>query len=243
MNSKLKTSSMIFMALVLVVGTISTIIPTTSFAQSYYPEYRESYSKDPYNKGLNTEYYNSYDDSYTNDRKDSKSVNVHKIKCNNINIIGTDLPSTSNGDMMNEITNDDDQTGQEEQWLGNNPYENADFNRNVVTICNNENNIIGVGDEEFDEIEQTCEECFLEALGPINLIQFENFLAGQPPTASNTLEEYCITLKTEIVNGASFELIESSVNNLLSAAGITLTPIELASLVVCIFEATGSSNE
>ncbi|MDR4511073.1 MAG: hypothetical protein MRJ93_05135 [Nitrososphaeraceae archaeon] len=138
-----RTIPIFLIATILVFGTTISMGIPAMFAQSEY------YYDDDYDLQY-------HEDSYTKDhKKNLKSESIQAIKCNNknINIIGVDIPSTSNGNMVNQITGENDQTGQEDQWLGESHHGNNDINRNIVTICNNEINI--VGDEgSVDEEEQ-----------------------------------------------------------------------------------------
>jgi len=69
----------VFLAIVLVAGTISTIVPTTTFAQSQYNNVPQQENK-------------GYEDSYGKDydKKKSSGLNLQKVKCNNIIINGVD---------------------------------------------------------------------------------------------------------------------------------------------------------
>jgi len=108
----------VFLAIVLVTGTISTMIPT-KFGQSF---------EDRYAKG-----------------KKSSDVNLKKVNCNNVIINGLDSAGqgTSGGDMINGMTDEaDDMTGQQEgQWFGNGDGKDLNgINENIVNFCKNKNN-------------------------------------------------------------------------------------------------------
>ena len=84
-----KTTSAIFLAIVLIVGTFAAISPSFmigAHAQQYgmdqrYNNYEPDYGMDSYDDKKSYGKDNSYDKS-----KDSSSVSVKKIKCNNINV-------------------------------------------------------------------------------------------------------------------------------------------------------------
>ncbi|MDR4511417.1 MAG: hypothetical protein MRJ93_06890 [Nitrososphaeraceae archaeon] len=50
MNTNLSKNNTLFLVLVLIAITISTTLPITSFAQTYYSEQQEYYTEDPYDK-------------------------------------------------------------------------------------------------------------------------------------------------------------------------------------------------
>ena len=110
MNSNVSKNSTVFLAVVLVAGTISTMIPTTTFAQSY-------------------------DGPYAKDQKSSK-VNIQKVNCNNIIINGIDSAGQDAGSMINGMTADEeDRMG---QWIGNgDKKESNSIDKNIVNFCEN----------------------------------------------------------------------------------------------------------
>ncbi len=107
---KIKRTSAIFLAIVLVAGTIATILPsfmTIGAVQAEphyrmddkYTDYKQDYGMDSYDKKLygdsyGQDYKSDYkkDYSYGNDRdydkskKDRKSTSIKKLDCNNINV-------------------------------------------------------------------------------------------------------------------------------------------------------------
>lgn len=124
LNKSISKNSAIFLAIVLVAGTISMIIPS-SFAQPYD-------SEDPYAK----------------DRKKSADVNIQKIDCDNINSnfngidssIGTDNPFNTGGEETTEsIQSNEDSTN----TFGNGwekRKDNGDFE--IYCINNNKNEVV-----------------------------------------------------------------------------------------------------
>lgn len=216
--------------------------------------YHKSYGNDNgYDKSqYSSSYKPDYKSKYTSyDKKDSSTI-INKIKCTTNNIV---VNGNNTGDV--NIGHNDQVPTAEEGYLGayssgggydseryNNGYDNKKNKGFTCIIENNNiiNNIVAGAGNATDgngNVTDTCEECLLDALGPTNLILLENFLAGQPPTASNNLEEFCLNLETQIASGTSFEVITGFINNILLPAGITLDPAELASLTACIFEVVG----
>jgi len=110
-KNSLSKNSAIFLAIMLVAGTISIMIPTT-FGQSY---------KDPYAK---------------DQKKKSSDVNFQKVKCNNIIINGVDsVGHGPAGDMINDMSEEDDRISQDSQWFDNDKKKWSDIdtmNRNVT---------------------------------------------------------------------------------------------------------------
>jgi hypothetical protein len=123
-------NSVLFLAIVLVAGTISTMIPTTTFAQPQYNEQK----------------YKGYEDSYGKDYYEKSSgQNIQKVKCNNVNNIiinGADNTGqgTTAGGMLGEMV-EDDGTWEKDEWLSDGEQQLDDINKNIVNICINNNNI------------------------------------------------------------------------------------------------------
>jgi hypothetical protein len=165
-----KTTSDIFLTIVLIVGTFAVIYPSFmvgAHAQqfngmdqkynSYEPDYGmdNSYDKKPYGKD------NSYDTS-----KDSSSVNVKKIKCNNINVnlngfSGNEIgASTTSG--LGALATDEPQASDQGE-IGANSFgsddgrpSGSDTDSRFVCINNNNNSeISNNGDDVTDGNEVT----------------------------------------------------------------------------------------
>lgn len=120
MKTSLSKNSAVFLAIVLVAGTISIMIPAT-FAQSY---------KDPYAKDQN---------------KKSWDVNFQKVKCNNIIINGVDsVEHGTAGDMINDMSEEDDRTSQDSQWFDNDEKKWSDIDNNIGNFCKNNNTQLAV---------------------------------------------------------------------------------------------------
>jgi hypothetical protein len=184
-----KETSAIFLAIVLVLGTIALTVPsfsveaqaTSDREKDYDNDYEDknSYDKDDYKSEYSS--YGKYDRDYDKSKKDSNSVSIKKVKCNNINVNlnGIDvniggLPNTDPVALAQEVEDDDEEI--ESNSIENDNDESykdrdgkSDSNTNSRIICiNNNNNIVG------EEPELTCEECFTENLNDEeleNLIQ------------------------------------------------------------------------
>jgi hypothetical protein len=180
----IKETSAIFLAIVLVLGTIALTVPsfsveaqaTSDREKDYDNDYedKKSYDKDDYKSEYSSygKYYRDHDKS----EKDSKSVSIKKVKCNNINVNlnGIDVnigglpnngPVTEPIAVAQEEEDDDDETESNSIENDNNEsYEHkdgkSDANTNSKIICINNNNNIVVAEEE----PETCEECFTTVL-------------------------------------------------------------------------------
>ncbi len=205
-----KETSAIFIAIVLVLGTIATVNPSfiagaqaTSDREKDYDhdEYKKSYDKDDYKSEYSS--YGKYDSDYDKYKKDSSnSVFVKKVKCNNINVNlnGIDvniggLPN--NGPVTDPVAvakEDDDDEEIESNSIESDKHESyngrdgkSDSNTNSRIVCiNNNNNIVG------EEREATCEDCFTTVLTDEeeldDLIQaIEELSEGEV----SSLEEFC----------------------------------------------------
>ncbi|MFB5600373.1 MAG: hypothetical protein ACE5SW_09125 [Nitrososphaeraceae archaeon] len=121
-NSKIRNTTIFVMAAVLVIGTISMIIPG-SFAQPYS---EKEYSEDPYAK----------------DNKKSTNVNIQKIKCinSNYNINGVEInqfPDQNNAPIAEALQ--EDGVNGNVPMHGNGNGNGIDFDKNLVNICVNVN--------------------------------------------------------------------------------------------------------
>ncbi len=181
-----KTTSTIFLAIVLVTGTIAAISPyfltVTAEAQSYYYD------------GMDNSYYKSQKDS-------SKSVLINKLKClnNNININGNNTGDINIGNKGQGYlgVSSSDGIG----YDGSEGYSKQGKGFDCVINNNNNNiNIITDGGNVTDgnvTEPQTCEECF------------EQFLTeGQLSTllGSASLEQYCDFIESGGYTEAEFRV-------------------------------------
>ena len=237
-------SNAIFLATLLFLGTIATILPS-AHAQPYYednrydPQYPSEYTN---NNSYESEYPSYPDNSYYKS-KDSSSVN--KIKCNNIN-------SNNNGvDVSLGVPNDDDaiteaqaedesQTTTANGWRDGYKQNDNDFRFICINNNDNENNIVVIN-ETIPEPEPTitCEECFTEILTVTELEQFLEVAFDVPVPV--TIEQACIVfssgLVTEEIVRFYLEMVlpeqDDRIDDIIEClieAGIELLPEEVAGL-------------
>ncbi len=139
------------------------------------------------------------DDNNSYKSKDSSSVFVKKVKCNNINVnlngldVDIGLPNGNgplNGPLAEaQAVNDE---GQESNSFGsdlsNSGDGQSDSNTNYRVVCINNNNNIIVEEEEEPLEPQTCEECFTTFLTEE---QIERFIEVLDNPRITSLEEAC----------------------------------------------------
>ena len=137
-----KNISAIFLATLLVLGTISTILPSAVQAQQYYTDryYTQDYEPD---------YPSSQDNKYFKS-KDS-SVNVNKIKCNNINSnnngVDISLGLPSDDTIAEAQTGDEGLSTTDNGWRDDERYNNGnDFRFVCINNNDNENNVVVVNE-------------------------------------------------------------------------------------------------
>ena len=213
-----KKTSPIFLAIVLVAGTIFTFSPSFMIPgaqaflmdNSYKPDYGMDSYEDKHSYGKDNSYYKSKDSS--------------NVKCNNINVNvngfnGATLPTALRG-----LATDEAQTSADEGELGASSVESSgvsndggkpsghDSDSRFVCI-NNNNNVIVEREEPL-----TCEECFETFLTDAEIEQFGTSLA-----------EVCLALSSEEISAEQF------VSDLVAEVGV---PLERANdLVECLIEA------
>ncbi len=180
----IRETSAIFLAIVLVLGTIALAVPSfsveaqaTSDREKDYDGYedKKSYDKDDYKSDYSS--YGKYDRDHDKSEKDSKSVSIKKVKCNNINVNlnGIDVnigglpsngPVTEPIAVAQEDEEDDEvesnsiESDSDESYEGRDGKSDSDTNSRIVCI-NNNNNVV-VEEEEQDP----CVACFEEFLSP-----------------------------------------------------------------------------
>ncbi|MDR4512422.1 MAG: hypothetical protein MRJ93_12045 [Nitrososphaeraceae archaeon] len=207
MNPKIKIGSMFLLAGILVAGTISTMIPT-SFAQSQY-------------RYVPQQEYTGYENSYGNgyDKKQGSDVNIQKVKCNNIIINGVEKSRPTSGDMTGNTmaADENDWIGQQQNHgFGNGEKKFKGFDRNIVNVCINKNNI--VAEESVD----TCESCIEKTLDEDQITNINNALEraaqqGDPiffqvgtddAQLVRSLDQVC-----EIINNAGGQVTVENINS------------------------------
>jgi hypothetical protein len=256
LNNKIlstKKTISLFLAIVLVTGTIATILPSVQ-AQPYY---EERYAPD----------YPPYKDNNDYKSKDSNVI-LNKIKCNNINDnlnnvdVNSGLPNGFDDIVQAQAADNEGQEITANGWGNDNGYKQNDNDFRFVCINNNdnENNIVVVNETTPippppsptppDTI--TCEECFTENenLTPGQLEAINTLLGQLPPLtvpffetqiSVNDLAALCtyLTLSSteENLRNSVFELI-AQVNAFYIPLGEN--PIEEPvpeEIVQCIIEA------
>jgi len=180
----IKNASAIFLATVLVLGTIATILPSVQ-AQSYYedniyePEYPLEYTDNQYNTYEPREYPSyqpDYKPEYPSDNnykseKDSSSVSINKIKCinNNVNINGNNTGDINIGNKGKQGYSGGYSSAAGGYGSGEG-YGKQDKGIDCIINNNNNNiNIIGGGGNVTDgeEPKPTCGECFSRLTQPL----------------------------------------------------------------------------
>jgi hypothetical protein len=186
--------------------------------QSYKPDYEPKYPS--YGK----------DDKRDKSKDSSKSVDIKKIKCNNININlnGQGVNGgTGNGDNGN-TTNGNDSNGNKTNGKDDNRFKKIDRDGFSFVCINNNNNEVGVGGgagNVTDGVEEGCEECFDQLTGSVaealaNGLDNGFTIDGLTVPPNTSIEQLCV---------------------LLDEADITLTTEELFALIIQVFpDATDS---
>jgi hypothetical protein len=227
----IKRNNAISLATLLVLGTISTILPSVQ-AQPYH--------EDRYNPD-----YPSYQDNNYYKSKDS-SVNVNKIKCNNINVNVNGLefnvfpPFLGGSGLAAEAA--DEANTDASSFTGNGA--NGDISKindfRFICINNNNNTVI----EEEQPLVEECpeadniESCFRQILSDFLFPRFVEALEseagitveinGQEVTL-RSFEDICLALE-----GLTFEQLTIAIGDIIAGAGIELTFPSLSGLIQCI---------
>jgi len=239
-----------FLATLLVLGTIATILPTAqaqpNYEDTYDPDY-PSYSQD-------------YEPAYTSDNSYYKSkdsnVILKKINCNNINSnnngVDVNLGLPNGNDAMAEAQAEDEgQATTANEWGYGNEYKQKDSGFKFVCVNNNdnENNVIVVNEtipepEPEPEPTITCEECFAENLTPEQLAAVIAFFGNAqiiiPPFGSIplNLETFC---KISVL--ASEDQVSNGITAILQATRPLLPPEDqipgpiIEEIIQCVLEA------
>jgi hypothetical protein len=198
-----KTTSAIFLATVLVLGTIAVSSPSfmtraNAQADSYYEMDNRYDSYEPTEYTDNNSYepteYPSYKPEYPSDnrdyksKKDSSNTIVKKVKCNNINSnnngVNVNLGLPNNDALVEAQAADNEGQATTANGWGNderNKQNGNDFKFVCINNNDNENNIIETTPEPIPPDTITCEECFTENLTPEQLAGLNSFLEGRQP--------------------------------------------------------------
>src|ERR671912_2294436 len=202
----MKETSAIFLAIVLVAGTITLFSPsfmTGAQAQEYYG-------------GMENNYENHYGKDTYKSKDSNSSVNVKKIKCNNINVNvnGLELNTTSVPFLSNLLASEAQASGEGERGASSYGSGHSGSDGDFKFVCiNNNNNTVVVEEEpptppveecaEADEIEA----CFANAefMGEV---QFPEFVAALEVGITVEINGQDITLRSfneiGIATGATF---------------------------------------
>ena len=210
------------MAIVLVAGTISTIVPsTTAFAQLEYKGYEDSYGKD-------------------HDKKKSAGINAQKIKCinSNVNVNGIDVNQKYDPNSL-EAQGLEGGEGEENvaaNAMNNNEQGNGiNLEKNLANFCINVNANEQVAEEEPQTGSLTVKKEILGCLdnnpddGIMNCQGLdpspENWLSCDDPNISNTVA--CLNLQE---NFFDIEVLDEQNNQISeftgSQQGETITNLE-----------------
>ena len=201
-----KITSVLFLAIVLVIGTIVTVNPLFIVGTQAEPDERNH-----------------------NDRKD---VTISSLNCNNINVNvnGLDLdilpPSLST-----LLTGGEADATAYSYASGNRNYdsESSPNDNDFRFICiNNNNNTIIEGEKPVlptsPPIPQTCEECFEQKLNTTSLNNFLGFLSG----VGFSLTDFCNALADQEGEGA----IELAVT--LNLKVVSISDSEIQAVIQCL---------
>jgi hypothetical protein len=286
-NKKLpiKTTSAIFLAVVLVIGTIAVSSPSfmvgAAQAQPYhgqdkkYSDYesdyemniydKKSYEQESYGKDSYEQDYPSYKSDYSSYDKDSdkskdssNSVNIKKLKCNNINANLNNVDASFGSPPIEDDTNGANggvgsealaaQGGEaiSANGLMNGDRSFVDRENDFAFVCiNNNNNTVVEGEETpAPPVEECAEAEDIEACFEEHLIFPENFVTltealengldvviqGEPVTL-NSFADICLVLK-----GIPFAQLEDAIAEIVFRADIEAFSIDLDD---CIAEALG----
>jgi hypothetical protein len=227
-----KTNSAIFLAALLVLGTIATILPSTQ-AQPYYKDiYQPDYPS--YSQDYEPEYQSYGKDIYKS--KDS-SVSINKLKCinNNVNINGNNTGDINVGNSGSSGTSEGylgvgSFGGNGEDGYDNGYNKQKDKSFSCIINNNNINNNFRAGNSNVTE-PLTCEECFERFLTPTELTALDELLIGTLETYCNLIgagnvEEDDLRFTIEIVIGQAQEE-EDRINNIVEClleTGVVFAP-------------------
>jgi hypothetical protein len=241
-----KRNSTIFLATILILGTIATILPSAQ-GQQYYEERYESK-------------YPQYRDNNDYKSKDSNAI-LNKIKCNNINDNLNNVDVNSGLPNVNEAIAEDGNEATTANGWGDGERNGNDFRFVCINNNDNENNIVVVNETTPipptppDTI--TCEECFTENenLTPGQL-EAINTLLGELDALTVTFFEEQIAVNdlaalcTYLTLSSTEEDLRNSVFQLIATVNAFYLPIEEniidepvpEEIVQCILEALNNEG-
>jgi hypothetical protein len=196
-------------------------------------DYNDRYGKDSYESQYSTY---GKDNSYkSKEDSSSSSVNIKKVKCNNINVnlngidVNVGVPN-GNGAIAEAQAAEDEGTssyGSDETGYGSS-VESSNNNNDFKFVCkNNNNNTVVVVNETIPEPPDTitCEECFTEVL---NATELERFL-DEAFIPNATIEQACIVFSSGLVT-------EEALREVLEIA-LSETDERIDDIIECLLEA------
>ena len=205
---------------------------------SYEPDHGTDYRMASYGDKQSYGKDNSYDKS-----KDSSSVIVKKIKCNNINVnlngleISTLPPTTLNGLATEAQAADEGERGAS-GGDGRSSGHDSDFR--FVCINNNNNNAgeDGENGDGTDGCAEAVEDCFADSLTVTELATLTAALASEAgvtvPIAAEILVFHSFADICEQLADRSATDVQFIISELIQNAGLTIHPDTVAAIVACI---------
>jgi hypothetical protein len=204
-----------------------------SYDNSYGSQY-QSYKSDYEPK------YPSYGKDDKRDKSKDSSVDIKKIKCNNININlnGQGVNGgTGNGDNGNK-TNGNDSNGNKTNGKDDNRFKKIDRDGFTFVCINNNNNEVGVGGgagNVTDGVEEGCEECFDKLTGNVaealaNGLANGFTIDGLTVPPGTSIEELCVLLE-----GANISLTAQDLLILISQVLPDATDAEITQILQLVF--------
>jgi hypothetical protein len=187
-----------FLAIVLVLGTITLMSPSFMTNAQATSDRERDYDNDEDKKS-----YDKDDKDYDKSKdSSSSSVSIKKVKCNNINVnlngINANIGLPNNGPVtgpiavaQEEADDDDEESNSIENDNarssdGRDGQSDSDTNSRIVCI-NNNNNIVSVGEPE----PPTCEDCFTTVLTEEELDDLIQAIEEDSEGLVSSLEELC----------------------------------------------------
>jgi hypothetical protein len=236
-----KKTSAIFLAIVLVAGTIA------AFSQSF----MVGAQAQPY-----YEMDNNYNDNYGKDSYKSKDSNkiVKKINCNNVNVNANGLeldglPPFLTGLTSEAQTADEGQTGASSYGSGEGSYDSSeqqsgsDKDFKFVCINNNNNTVVEVDDGVTPPTpEEECILCFTNVLfltGPVEItddfiMQFESIFDTDIDLVAG--EELTFSELCGLFEEFSERMTDDRIVDLLEALNIVI-PLDIEPFINCLIDA------
>ena len=228
-----KTTSAIFLAIILVLGTIAFTAPSfMTNAQAFQLDnnYENHYGKDSYKS------------------KDSNSVNIKKVNCNNINVNANGLELNVLPPVLSNLLSSGDEGERgaasygSDGSYGDKSRSDGDFK--FICINNNNNTVVVEEEPLISPVVDECAEaedietCFEENLLPGDFLSLTTALGNGIDVI---IERESVTLNSfadicEALDGLTFAQVEDVIRQILSEAGINVFNINL---VPCIAQALG----